>query len=86
MSEPSATKPSQPHRRRPPAPKVTQGDLDRVAAFLKAAGAKVAAVDLTPGRARIITTDGQDLTLAPDEVELDRELETYRQNRAQRPS
>jgi hypothetical protein len=65
-------------------PKVTQADLGRVAAFLKAMGAKVAAVDLRPGTARITTTDGQNLTLDCDEVELDQELEEYRRRSGQR--
>lgn len=86
MTVTTPEKPPAQRRRRPPAPKVAQGDLDRVAAFLKAAGAKVAAVDLTPGRARIITTDGQGLTLDADEDELDRELAAHRQARAHGPS
>lgn len=73
-------------RRRTVQPKVTQADLERVAAFLKAMGAKVAAVDLLPGKARIVTTDGQNLTLDPDEVELDKELQNYRTRSGQRPS
>ncbi len=67
-------------------PKVTQADLGRVAAFLKAMGAKVAAVDLRPGTARITTTDGQNLTLDSDEAELDQELEEYRSRNDQRPT
>jgi hypothetical protein len=67
-------------------PKVTQADLGRVAAFLKDMGAKVAAVDLRPGTARIMTTDGQNLTLDSDEAELDKELEEYRRRNGQRPS
>lgn len=73
-------------RRRERPPRVLQADLDRVAAFLKGMGATVAAVDLSPGKTRIITTDGQDLTLTPDEAELDKELQRYRDNRDQRPS
>jgi hypothetical protein len=67
-------------------PKVTQADLGRVAAFLKEMGAKVAAIDLRPGSARITTIDGQHLTLDPDEAELDQELEEYRRRNDQRPS
>lgn len=67
-------------------PKVTQADLGRVAAFLKDMGAKVAAIELRPGEARITTTDGRNLTLDSDEAELDQELEEYRRRSGQRPS
>ena len=67
-------------------PKVTQADLGRVAAFLKDMGAKVAAVDLKPGTARITTTDGQNLTLESDEAELDQELEEYRRRNGHGPA
>ena len=72
--------------RRAQYPKVTQADLGRVAAFLKDMGARVAAVDLKPGEARIITTDGQNLTVDSNEAELDKELEEYRRRGGQRPS
>lgn len=69
--------------RRAPAPKVTKADLDRAAAFLRSIGAKVAAIDVAPGRVRIMTTDGQNLTLDADGDELDRELAEYRSRHAQ---
>ena len=67
-------------------PKVTQADLGRAAAFLKEMGARIAAIELRPGGARIITTDGQNLTSNSDEVELDEELEEYRRRSGQRPA
>ncbi|HXS06277.1 MAG TPA: hypothetical protein VN723_05750 [Rhizomicrobium sp.] len=72
--------------RRTQHPKITQADLGRVAEFLKDMGAKVAAVDLRPGTARITTTDGQNLTLDSNEAELDEELEEYRRRSGQRPA
>lgn len=86
MTAPADQKHPAARRRRIVVPKVTQADLDRVAVFLKAMGAKVAAVDLGPGTARIVTTDGQGLTLEPDEAELDRELEQYHRRNAKRHS
>ena len=59
-------------------PKVTQADLGRAAAFLKEMGARIAAIELKPGGARIITTDGHNLTSDCDEAELDQELQKYR--------
>ena len=67
-------------------PKVTRADLDRVAAFLHAMGAKVAAVNVMPGQTKIVTTDGQGIKLGTDEDELDRELEEYRQQRGNGPT
>jgi hypothetical protein len=63
--------------------RVTQADLGRVATFLEAMGAKVAAVDVLPGRMKILTTDGHNLNLDADEEELDRELHNYRQQRGE---
>lgn len=60
------------------APKVTQADLARAADFLKAVGARVAAVDVLPGQIKIVTTDGRAMTGDEDEISLDQELESYR--------
>jgi hypothetical protein len=68
--------------RQPPKPKVTKADLARAAEFLRSMGAKVATVDVAPDRMRIVTTDGQGLTLDADDAELDRELAEYRQRNA----
>lgn len=68
--------------RRTVKPKVTKADLERAAAFLRSMGAKVATVEVAPDRMRIVTTDGQNLTLDADDAELDRELAEYRQRHA----
>jgi hypothetical protein len=57
--------------------KVTQADLDRAATLMRTLGAKLAEIDVTPGRVRLITTEGRDLTLPDDRDELDRELEEH---------
>ena len=67
--------------RREAQPKVTRAELDRVAGFLRAMGAKVAAVNVMPGQTKIVTTDGQGLTIDVDGDELDQELEKYRRTR-----
>lgn len=58
--------------------RVTQADLGRVATFLEAMGAKVAEVDVLPGRMKILTTEGRTLNVEADDEELDRELMQYR--------
>lgn len=72
--------------RREPHPKVTRAELDRVADFLRAMGAKVAAVNVMPGHTKIVTTDGQNLASDIDEGDLDRELENYRRARGNGPT
>lgn len=62
-------------------PKVTRSDLARVLELLKAHGIGLAAVDIEPGRVRIVTTDGADLTLPDDRENLDVELAKYRATR-----
>lgn len=57
---------------------VTKAELDRIAVFLKAVGATVAAVEAGPGRVRIVTTEGRHLTLPDDDEILDEELEAHR--------
>ncbi|MGA7676452.1 MAG: hypothetical protein WCA78_15580 [Rhizomicrobium sp.] len=58
--------------------KVTKADYERAAAFLLSVGAKAASVELTPGRVRIVTTDGQGMTLNDEQADLDRELAEFR--------
>jgi hypothetical protein len=54
--------------------KVTKTDLERVVGVLRDAGVTIAEVDVTPGRVRLVTTEGRGLTLPGDDAELDREL------------
>lgn len=63
--------------------RVTQADLGRVAIFLEAMGAKVALVDVSPGRMKILTTEGRAISVDTDDEELDRELLQYRQRRGE---
>jgi hypothetical protein len=65
---------SRPRAVRRVTPKVTKADLERAAQLLLAVGAKVAAIDVTPGGLRIITTDGRGLTVDDDTAKLDGEL------------
>ncbi len=58
--------------------RVTKADLERTAEFLRLMGAKVAVAETTPGKVRVITTDGADLTLGGDEGSLDQELREFR--------
>lgn len=62
-------------------PTVTKADLARTAEFLRAMGAKVAVAETMPGKVRIVTTDGADLTLPDDKENLDRELADWRAKR-----
>lgn len=55
-------------------PKVTKADLDRAADLMQRLGGKLAEIDVTPGRVRLVTTEGKNLTLPADDDELDREL------------
>lgn len=64
--------------RRPP--KVTSADLDRAADFLQRCGAKIASVDVEPGRIKIMTTEGSLLPLDKEQL-LDQELEEFRKHR-----
>jgi len=59
-------------------PKITKADLDRLAALARALKLDIASVETTPGRVRLVTTAGQNLTLPDDEETLDRELQEYR--------
>lgn len=63
-------------RRKPK--KVTKADYARAAEFLQSIGAKAAAVEIEPDKVRIVTTDGQGLTLGADEENLDAELSEFR--------
>jgi hypothetical protein len=65
-------------RTRAHSPRVTKADLERVVALLAKLGAKVASVEVSPGKVKIITTDGAGLTLPDDEEALDREIEAFR--------
>lgn len=74
LHQPAGNRPRKP---RVVAKKVTKADLDRVAEFLRSMGARPAAVDITPDRVRITTTEGGNLTLTGEEEELDRELQRH---------
>ncbi|MGH6887631.1 MAG: hypothetical protein ACREHF_00270 [Rhizomicrobium sp.] len=54
-------------------PKVTKTDLDRAAQFIRAMGLNPSAVEVLPGKVRILTGD-RALTLPVDSAELDKEL------------
>lgn len=64
-------------------PTVTKADLARTAEFLRVMGAKVAVAETMPGKVRVITTDGADLTLPDDRENLDRELADWRARNGQ---
>lgn len=64
-------------------PSVTRADLDRVRDFLQTLGVKLASVEIEPGRVRLVTTDGADLTLPNDKENLDRELADWRARNGQ---
>jgi hypothetical protein len=61
--------------------RISSADLSRAASFLQRCGAKVAAMDILPGRIKITTTDGSSLALDEDR-ELDEELEAFRKAHA----
>ena len=63
--------------RRAHKPRVTKADLERTAEFLRMMGAKVAATETTPGKMKVITTDGAGLTLSDEKETLDRELREH---------
>jgi hypothetical protein len=58
-------------------PRVTKADLERAAEFLRMMGAKVASMETTPGKIKVVTTDGAGLTLGDEEESLDRELQQH---------
>lgn len=63
-------------------PRVTKADLERVGDFLKDMGVKIGAVDIAAnGAVRIITTEGNGLTLDGDDEKLNRELAEHRARR-----
>lgn len=64
-------------------PKVTKADLERTAEFLRMMGARVASVETTPERIKVVTTDGAGLTLGDEDENLDRELQTFRARNGQ---
>ncbi len=49
--------------------RITKTDYDLAAGFLRDMGATVAYVDLEPGKALIVTTEGKGLTLPREGVE-----------------
>ena len=59
-------------------PKITKADLDRLAALARALKLEVASVETTPGRVRLVTTAGRNLTLPDDEETLNAELSEFR--------
>lgn len=59
-------------------PKITKADLDRLAALVRGLGLEIAVAETTPGRVRLVTTAGRDLTLPDDGETLDRELSEFR--------
>lgn len=58
--------------------KLSQAELDRLAALATALGVEIAIVEAAPGTIRLITTAGQRLTAADDDVKLDAELAEWR--------
>ena len=61
-------------------PKLAQREIDRLAALAKALGVEIAALEVRPGRMRIITPAGVGLTLGDDEDQLDAEIRSLIQN------
>ena len=59
-------------------PKITKADLDRLADLARALKLEVASVETTPGRVRLVTTAGRNLTLPDDEETLNAELSEFR--------
>lgn len=59
-------------------PKITKADLDRLAELVRGLGLEIAVAETTPGKVRLVTTAGRDLTLPDDTETLDRELKEYR--------
>jgi hypothetical protein len=59
-------------------PKITKADLCRLADLARALNLDIASVETTPGRVRLVTTAGRNLTLPDDEETLDRELSDFR--------
>lgn len=62
--------------RKQTSPKVTKADLDRAAEFIRAMGLSPSAVEVLPGKVRILTGD-RSLTLPADGGELDEELAAW---------
>lgn len=58
-------------------PRVTQAEMDRAIACFERLGARLAAIDVRPGRMRLISTEGQGLTVGADDAELDEELSRH---------
>lgn len=59
-------------------PKVTKADLDRLADLARTLGLEVAAIEATPGKVRLVTTAGKDLTVPGEDAKLEQELAEYR--------
>lgn len=62
--------------------RITQADLDRLTKMVRVLGIEVVAVEVTPGKVRIITTKGEalsdDLTVDQEDPSLDAELQAFR--------
>lgn len=58
-------------------PRVTQADVDRAVECFQRLGGQIAEVDVTPGRVRLVSTNGRDLTVSRGDAELDDELERF---------
>lgn len=65
--------------KRQSSPKVTKADLDRAAEFIRTMGLKPSAVEVLPGKVRILTGEIT-LTLSGEADELDKELAEYRRH------
>lgn len=50
-------------------PKLSLSEIERLISSAKASGLEIAALEAIPGRVRIITTAGRNLTLASDSAE-----------------
>jgi len=56
-------------------PRVTRADVDRAIKCFQRLGGQIAEVEVTPGRVRLISTNGRDISL--NDAELDEELERW---------
>lgn len=63
--------------RRPKAPRIGKADIALAKDLVKELGMEPAAVEVTPGRIRILSAQGN-LTLAGEEASLDEELAKFR--------
>lgn len=58
--------------------KVSKADLNRLMEMTRRLGVQVAAIEVTPGKVRVLTTAGVSLSVPGENVELDQELAEWR--------